>query len=91
MKGMMDGLPQEPAKKKEKPLSLFGSFTAALNDGMMLAFSNYGNQGKSPAAGKNCQTKYLLTKIREKMNKIIGGKIDFTVQLLKSTLKIWTS
>ena len=55
MKGMIqqDELPQEPAKKKEKPLSLFGSFTAALNDGMMLSFSNYGNQGKSPAAGKN--------------------------------------
>ena len=40
------------AKKKEKPISLFGSFSAALNDGMVVSFSNYGNDGKSPAAGK---------------------------------------
>ncbi len=48
--GLDDKTP-EPAKKKEKPLNLFGSFTAALNDGMMMSFSNYGNEGKSPAAG----------------------------------------
>ena len=80
MKGMIqqDGLPQEPAKKKEKPLSLFGSFTAALNDGMMLSFSNYGNQGKSPAAGKN----NILKK-----NVVLKGRIIHkNYQLLKQLL-----
>ncbi|XP_033635929.1 sperm-associated antigen 17-like [Asterias rubens] len=35
----------EPAEERPKPISTFGSFTATLSDGMVLALSNYGNKG----------------------------------------------
>ena len=38
-------------KRKDKPLSSFGSFSATLNDGMVLSFSNYGTDGKTKKAG----------------------------------------
>ncbi|XP_078001373.1 sperm-associated antigen 17-like isoform X2 [Glandiceps talaboti] len=39
-------------KKKNKPISTFGSFTAVLSDGMTLSMSNYGNQGKTKSEEK---------------------------------------
>ncbi|XP_071495561.1 sperm-associated antigen 17-like [Diadema antillarum] len=39
-------------KKKDKPLSSFGSFTANLNDGMTLSFSNYGSEGVTKKAAE---------------------------------------
>ena len=41
----------EPAEERPKPISTFGSFTATLSDGMVLALSNYGNKGTPFGAG----------------------------------------
>nr|XP_006825433.1 PREDICTED: sperm-associated antigen 17-like isoform X3 [Saccoglossus kowalevskii] len=43
-------------KKKNKPISSFGCFTATMNDGMVLSLSNYGNQGKTSEEEKACDT-----------------------------------
>ncbi|XP_063954686.1 sperm-associated antigen 17-like isoform X2 [Lytechinus pictus] len=47
-------------KKKDLPLSSFGSFTANLNDGMVLSFSNHGIEGKTKKAAEKKEIEVFI-------------------------------